>query len=534
MIGGWIKRCSKHHATCNKWPQERLLPKRLLDVTPTDDPGIVRLITSKEVSDYRIRYLTLSYCWGSTPQNATWLTNKDRLAAFEKKISLQDLPKTILDAVHTTRAIGERYLWVDSLCIVQDDEDDWAQEAQRMGDIYIGSLCTLIAGTDSSSKGLFIDREALKVSAATLTLNSASGLTEPQELTLFPSLPDGDIHRGGPTTARGWCLQEEMLSPRRLYFTPYQFVWECLCAKWEETGIAAAGDDASESYSPPLYRTDIALASQTTSNEWFEILQEYTSHGFTYYKDVFPALSGIAKQLQKRYNCKYIAGIWSNDVHTGLLWRRVSGTTERPSEYSAPSWSWLSVKGRVLFNRGRQQETLPEAQVEEIHATTVNGDEFGQVTSGHLILRARLLDRTVTQDTTGGDDKKLSNTVQFPEMEISGPDDSQDDDTCQNKDEPRPLLRSGPWEVTPFFKPIPDDDKPHLTACLCTIGTSPQVFATVYFDGEEEAQYREVQCAFIAEAHRPGNLIDRNGIALVLVSNDQPTPTYKRVGFVAF
>ena len=495
------------------------------------------MVASDELLERNTRYLTLSYCWGRTSNDAPWLTKKDRFAAYEKKIQMNDLPKTIYDAVIVVRAIGERYLWVDSLCIVQNDEDEWAQEAQKMGGIYLSSLCTLIAGTDSSSGGLLIDREPLKVSAATLLLNSASGLVESQNLTLFPKLPDGEIHRGGPTANRGWCLQEEMLSPRRLYFTPYQLIWECLCAEWKETGVVAAGDDVDTSYTPPLYRTDTALASHTTSKEWFEILQEYTSRNFTYYKDIFPALSGIAKQLQKRYMCKYIAGMWLNDVQTGLLWRRVSRVTERPSEYSAPSWSWLSVKGRVLFNRGSRQETYPDAEVIDCHATTENGDEFGLVTSGHLALRARLLTCIVIRDVEASDEKHW-NTIQSPEMTFSQPDRSQDEIENESKDEPKPVLRSGPWEAFSSFKPVPDDGNPLLTARLSTVGTNPQTFATIYFDGEEEAQHREIYCAFVAETRRPGDLIDRNGIALIpaLVAEDEKIgmSTYRRVGFVAF
>jgi hypothetical protein len=319
----------------------------------------VRLVGSRDTKEKEPRYVALSYCWGEISPKSPWLTTKHRLPEFKKEIPTYLLPRTILEAVQTTREIGERYLWVDSLCIVQDDAEDWNQQAQIMGDLYTGALCTLVSSTNSSTAGLFIGREALKASAAKISLESRSFWAISQKITLFPRLPHYDFRANAPVTSRGWCLQEELLSPRKVYFTPHGFVWECLCKEseqWKEKGINTAGDTVKHSYSAPLYRASTALTSNPISKEWSETIQEYTSRKLTYHKDVFPALNGIAKQLQRHYRFRYIDGLWSNDIHTGLLWQ-ASGASERPTEYLAPSWPWLSVKGSVIFRRGCREES---------------------------------------------------------------------------------------------------------------------------------------------------------------------------------
>ncbi|KAF2251580.1 HET-domain-containing protein, partial [Trematosphaeria pertusa] len=290
-------------------------------------------------------HVSLSYCWGSTGQHIRWITTRERLPEFEKVIPHEVLPKTIADAVKVVREIGIRYLWVDSLCIVQDDPDDWAYEAYRMAQVYNSSLFTVISGSDSAMGGLFLPREQLKVSAADILLQSNPEAGE-HVATLYPSVQDiGTAHHGGPTTRRAWCYQEELLSPRRLYFTNRQFVWECLCSSHDETGSRSPGDTRSTKYCPPPYDADVLLRNTRVVGEWHSVIEEYTSRQLTYHSDVFAALAGVAASLKARYRCKYLAGMWEDDMLNGLLWQRAGTSLGRSAELNTPSWSWLSVQG---------------------------------------------------------------------------------------------------------------------------------------------------------------------------------------------
>ncbi|KAM7186269.1 Heterokaryon incompatibility protein (HET) domain containing protein [Naviculisporaceae sp. PSN 640] len=123
------------------------LPTRLIDVglSPTETDHVRVIGTSSlttAVCTETYRYIALSYRWG---EGNRLLTTKSTYAQHQTSIQIEIVPKTIRDAIHVTRHLGIRYLWVDALCIVQDDEQDWTKEAARMGDIYMNALCTIAA-----------------------------------------------------------------------------------------------------------------------------------------------------------------------------------------------------------------------------------------------------------------------------------------------------------------------------------------------------------------------------------------------------
>jgi hypothetical protein len=141
--------CKRDHTACNEH-QDETLPARLIDIgflPENEGPIAATLVTlstfDKELKD--IHYLALSHCWGTTSDGYTSVpkTNKENISSRLKGIPWSSLSKTFQDALHITRALGMRYIWIDSLCIIQDDEEDFQKECSKMGQVYSNAICTI-------------------------------------------------------------------------------------------------------------------------------------------------------------------------------------------------------------------------------------------------------------------------------------------------------------------------------------------------------------------------------------------------------
>jgi hypothetical protein len=155
----WVQTCSESHKECiPSASTDSKLPTRVLEVISGEGLPCLRLI----VSDHRFgRYATLSHVWGRLQIITTNLnTVQDRLEG----ISPRDLSNTFYHAVVTTRKLGFRYLWIDSLCIIQDSKEDWSHEASLMGQYYQNSAVTIAAvSSKDSDDGFFFERDPLSV-----------------------------------------------------------------------------------------------------------------------------------------------------------------------------------------------------------------------------------------------------------------------------------------------------------------------------------------------------------------------------------
>ncbi|KAK2677087.1 Heterokaryon incompatibility [Fusarium oxysporum f. sp. vasinfectum] len=206
-------------------------PTRLIDVD-TNDPSIVRLIVTAEdlQKDFIPKYLTLSYCWGSTNGHAK--TTRATIAARREGIAVHSLPKTIQDAIQLTRLLKFRYLWIDAICIIQSDLDDvylddWNTEAPRIGSYYLHSKCLISASAASdSSQGLFVKQNARKYPLRTCALAFKNEKQEYICLSVPRPSPSEDWS-AEPLRSRGWCLQEAVLSPRILHWSKHALIWQC-------------------------------------------------------------------------------------------------------------------------------------------------------------------------------------------------------------------------------------------------------------------------------------------------------------------
>ena len=144
-----LKECESNHSKCIKKLQEKKISaRRFLDLENHLQDSSIRLIEPTE--NLAAPYMTLSYCWG---HQIPITTTKANIGQRKQEIKWRDLPKTFKDAVKITRALEVRYLWIDSLCIIQDNNGDWETESSKMAAIYSGSYLTISAVSSRDSNG---------------------------------------------------------------------------------------------------------------------------------------------------------------------------------------------------------------------------------------------------------------------------------------------------------------------------------------------------------------------------------------------
>lgn len=337
-----------------------LLPTRVIFVGESSED--VRLYKSK--TGERGDYIALSYCWGGRQALTTTLETIDRNT---KALDVSSLPRTLYDAVLTTRRMGFEYLWVDALCIIQDSNEDRTWEIGRMGDVYKNATLTIVAASSSTVAGGFLNPrpspEDFLLPLATLNGDIGTISLTPKEYGLQPR---------EPLYSRAWALQEFLLSPRLLIFGTREVIWQC-------TELISPVLPSHRSYdpnwpckripmmqhapvpqliSPALTSKPDQLTLRTRCNIWQSIVQDYTSRNLTMPEDRLPALAGIARELENTWGDIYIAGMWRSDLLSWLLWRSEPKAVPAPSGeaqpksvgWRAPSWSWASVDGVVTFH----------------------------------------------------------------------------------------------------------------------------------------------------------------------------------------
>lgn len=254
-----------------------------------------------------------------------------------KVISPSALPKTFQNAVEVTRAIGLRYLWIDSLCIVQDDRDDWLRESQEMGLIYQYARITVAAShARDGTEGLFLQRPDPPPSIEIPYIN-ASG---EEHGSMFIQARGKNTETWspdlGPLSKRAWITQEWLLSRRTVFYTRSRLIWTC---------GALEGDLETHRIVRQRYMRGLKVSS---SDDWEGIVTHYSGRLLTYVTDKLVALQGIVNELQKKYPERvYAHGLWMSGFPRHLLWRGERPLTNTPPELNIPSWSWASKMGSV-------------------------------------------------------------------------------------------------------------------------------------------------------------------------------------------
>lgn len=382
--------CLETHPNCGT-KEPPILPRRALDINE------MRLHVS--LPHERAHYTALSYCWGG-PQ--PFKTTTETYPAFLKEISLKAMPKTLRDAVKVTRQLGFRYLWIDALCIIQDDEIDVASEIDTMMAIYKNATVVIVAEASSSVQQGFLEQK-LPDSAIKLPVND-----EDSNVRGYIWLVDDDPRKEVALSTRAWVFQEFLLARRLLIYTRHGVIWSCRSDKENGDALGPHAQNwlwrkyrtARESLSTErslTYQVSNATPSYYWRQLWNRIASAYAPLGLSLVQDKLPAMAGIAKEFQARIKENYLAGLWENDLVLQLAWWRDNEAQHtrvelskinvpvEPGKGKVPSWSWASVTGQVTFmdTRSYEQETALQVlscRVEPLYKES----SFGRVKTGYL------------------------------------------------------------------------------------------------------------------------------------------------------
>jgi hypothetical protein len=360
------------------------------------------------------RYAALSYCWGTTEDAATQLkTESSTLEDRYSGIPIETMTTTMVDAVNVAHALEIRYLWIDSLCIIQDDVQDWKNEFSQMGMTFRHAYVTFCPLASSSSHQSFLKRSSSlgvhfkssvqpKVSGIySLRITRSYDLELPQE---YQSLRN-DL-KASRWSKRGWTLQEECLSRRILSFGSSRIHFDCGKSHWSES--------QSVIHSKNYYRVKPELLDvldsfqrgviglETLYKNWRYIAADYNNRQLTYPTDKLPAIAGLARYISEVSGDSYEAGMWRQDMISELMWLSPSHhkniplkdwieTLAHPVPYIAPSWSWASNNDYMEFREHLATRLKLECKIEQVSVERDEQHPFGQVRGGKLTVSSKIL-----------------------------------------------------------------------------------------------------------------------------------------------
>jgi hypothetical protein len=334
-------------------------------------------------------------------------------------IEISNLPLTIQDAVTVTRALGLRYVWVDRLCIIQDDKDDREKELAAMSSIYGCSYITISAASASKDADGFlgpktdrtVNETVVKLKILTLADGASDNSTstvgtlgaifvKPVKLGAFE-----DAALSEPIQSRGWTMQEHLLSPRVLVFGSRQLRW--VCESFQHTD---GGRDHHNMTLPfPLVAVDDKTLFEspittyyrfTTTWNWNAIVQEYSKRQLSPPKNGQPhdkliALGGLAERFSELLGYKrddYMAGLWRPKLMDQILWVSSPNNLKPRPEYRAPSWSWASVDSPIYYDAWRFVDDYSlQPQIYDIKCEKESTQlPLGAVKSGYILCKGHI------------------------------------------------------------------------------------------------------------------------------------------------
>ncbi|KAI1332175.1 heterokaryon incompatibility protein-domain-containing protein [Xylariaceae sp. FL0255] len=341
VIKAWLDECRESHVNCLPGTHTALLPTRVLDLTGSPDVPSTTDDIKIKLRDTSVgeagQYIALSYCWGADPEYH-FKTTQQNSDEYRNGIDFGNIPLTQREAIVCALFLGIRYLWIDSLCIIQDSPRDWETEAARMSTVYSNAMLTL---------------------AATFSQSPADGLLNPLQAARCVEV-HGDLaivrmetHNtidasSEPLNTRAWTLQEAVLSPRMISFGSEQWLWKCASRFATEDGLVDRPPSERDGPNHLSIKTKQVSVdgAQGSLTQWYRLVMNYSRRKLTYQDDKLKAIAGLADIYAKQTGYKYLVGLWAEDIATGLMWQatshgvtRITGTT--------PTWSWASVDGAI-------------------------------------------------------------------------------------------------------------------------------------------------------------------------------------------
>jgi len=389
VIKHWLALCDNptKHPACRHIPlhpeavpSRKELPTRLIEVGAPGDPKVYLRTTKPGDTG---TWMALSHRWGPKPHFCTTPAN---LASYlADGIDFAALPPTFRDAVTVTRAVGGRcrYLWIDSLCIVQGEGGDFNDEAKRMPQVYSGAYCVLAASRAANHYAGFLHPRKGGERAVTLRQHGGSG----HPFYIRENVDDFGGHvLEGELNSRGWVLQEHALARRTVFFTDYQTYFEC------GEGVRCETMMTMRKYVPPNFPHPLQVPFPHTHSHLSDLAALLGDPNFPHiiqradrgemilrYQDLYKrysrlglsedfdrpmAIDGLQRRILDALRTKGGFGVFDQDdrkglLHRSLLWHRDVTTADSPLRRivfpsnwaisAVPSWSWMAYTGAIDY-----------------------------------------------------------------------------------------------------------------------------------------------------------------------------------------
>lgn len=336
----------------------------------------IYLVKDRNLSE--IDYVALSYVWGGPQKMVLSKDNVKRMGDRGSLNAAKDMNRTIADAMELTERLGANYLWVDALCIIQDDDEDKASQIANMATIYNAASVTIVAAAgDNADAGLpglhpgtrWYQQKEFVVSTPAEREASMSLLTTIRSHPLDFDEHYDQIHEdldNSVWNTRGWTMQERALSRRNIVFTKDEVLWYCQDAHWREETFLEVKGFRSGTYrrathevslqQSPVPRHDARDPSLLFWNQYKFLVERYTNRNFTAEGDVYDAFSAVVDVMGRDTGEGFLWGLPCSRFELALSWDTLHGLERRTElsqlpmtslkkKVSFPSWSWMGWKG---------------------------------------------------------------------------------------------------------------------------------------------------------------------------------------------
>jgi hypothetical protein len=355
----WLRDCQSFHSACN-FGSLQGSPSRLLHIVSDSEAIVVKLVETNAAQ--RLKYCALSHCWGPAEKRPLCTTRgnyQNNLAG----IPLEKLPKTFRDTVLLARGLDIEYVWIDSLCIVQDDRQDWKSEAIKMASVYKNAVLVVAASDakDSTEGLLMTDRSQEPVMVVPYIAN---GVVKG----FFNILETKSCNQGPKFSlleTRAWVFQERLLAQRTMYFTRDEIFWECT-----QSGVAE-----------PCRTKFLGFLEHLS---WTSLLESYCRRKLTNAEDRLYALRGVAEDMKPLHKGQYFHdyGVWEEDLPWQLLWQQ---SDLHHDSLNLPTWCWAATGGCKLWvGLNNDHRTIVDMKVTKLGSLTTVGHVTKVGSTSHL------------------------------------------------------------------------------------------------------------------------------------------------------
>lgn len=455
----WAQICATRHAKCLRIfgndgkdqiePRGEWYPDRLIKIIRTGNVVArsyiaARVVLRSDPVDFPpgtkgIKYLSLSHSWGPAPNPSAPLGGRagtvltgSNIGPWTVDLPLEDLPLTFVEAIMVCASLSFEYIWIDSLCIIQDSIGDWRSQSAVMGDVYKFAWLNIAAlSTKSDYDGFINDSRDPRVEfgfrapfGSILSHEHKTRNENDQDRVLlrgkakfvwnFCGNIPGSVAYNAPLFTRAWVYQEQNLARRTLAFSKNSVYWACdedahgEQPEWrgiEGSGLRRALHVVREVAASKQSTTGLSLTKEEIESIlkryelcWQITITSYTLCNLTKHTDKLIAVSSIARELANMMPYRYLAGLWDTNILEQLTWININGRTTSPrkrvrdTDYVAPSWSWASVEAAVqsysIFPSVNTQIALADVLASDVVLETDYA--FGSVKAGWVRMRGRL------------------------------------------------------------------------------------------------------------------------------------------------